>query len=42
MGTKLGGAISKKSEKLSQCGCFFVYFDQKFDNNNNFKRNDGN
>ena len=30
--TRLGGAISKNSEKLSQWGCFFVYFDEKFDN----------
>ena len=32
--------LVKKSKKPSQCGCFFVYFDEKFDNNNNFfKRN---
>ena len=35
-GTRLGGAISKNSEKLSQWGCFFLYFDEKFDNDNNF------
>ena len=39
----LGGAISKNSEKLSQWGCFFVYFDEKFDNSKNFfQRNTGN
>ena len=35
-GKRLRGAISKNSKKLSQRGCFFVYFDVKFGNNNNF------
>ena len=39
----MGGAISKNSKKLSQWCYFLVYFDVKFDNNNNvFQRNTGN
>ena len=38
---RLGGAISKNREKVSQWGSFSVYFDEKFDNNEFFKRNSG-
>ena len=38
---RLGGAISKNGVKLSQWGCFFIYFDEKYDNNF-FQRNTGN
>ena len=39
---RLGRAITKNRENLSQRGCFFVYFDEKFDNNSNFfERNTG-
>ena len=42
-GTRLGGATGKNTKKLSQKVCFFVYFDEKFDNINNFfQRNTGN
>ena len=36
LGTRLGKAVSNYIEKLSQWGCFFIYFDDKFDDNNNF------
>ena len=40
---RLGGAISKTSKMLSQWGYFFVYFDEKFDKNDNFfQKNTGN
>ena len=42
-GTRLGGATGKNTKKLSQKVFFFVYFDEKFDNINNFfQRNTGN
>ena len=35
--------VNIAKEKLSQWGCFFVYFDETFDNNNNsLQRNTGN
>ena len=35
--------LIKIAKKQSQWGCFFVNFDEKFDNNNNFfHRNTGN
>ena len=42
MGRRLGGAISKNSEKLSQIGCFFVYNISMRNNNNNNNNNDNN
>ena len=42
-GARLGGATGKNTKKLSQKVFFFVYFDEKFDNINNFfQRNTGN
>lgn len=42
LATRLGGAISKYSKKLSRWGCLFVCFDETFDNNNFFERDTGN
>ena len=36
LGMRVGGAISKNSEKTPQWGWFFIYSDEKFDNNNKF------
>ena len=42
LATRLGGAISKYSKKLSRWGCLFVCFDETFDKNNFFERDTGN